>query len=539
MAVAACGTSVARRIARILTAIAAPVANRPALGMVCIAAISLAINVVWARTVHFPLPSVHDEFSYLLAGDTFSHGRLTNPAHPMWKHLETIHEIQQPTYALKYPPGEGMALALGQVLSARPIVGIWICAAAAAAVIYWVLRACMPGGWAMLGALLFVLHPLMLQWNQEYWRGAPVILGGALMTGALVRIFSAPTARNAIFLGTGIFILANTRPFEGFMVALGALSALAIWGLCGKGAPQWAVLFRRIVIPLGAVAILTAMWAAYYNWRVTGNPLRMPYAVYQQKYAVAPILLISRPNAVPAFAFREMYEVHAVWEMDRYTLHRAAPLAYVKRTFVELLQHYQDDTALAFSLIVLPWAIWRDWRLRVALWVLLFAVFAAVIETFIQMHYLAPAMAAFILLIVGSMRRLHAWKRRYRFGQILIWSALLITGRGYAVGYADLARNQAANNLGIQRDAITRRLDQLPGNHLVLVAYIPGTHRHTPPEWVYNAADIDNAKIVWAHDMGSAQNQELLAYFKDRQVWTLQTGEQTGELLPYVPAIHH
>jgi len=83
----------------------------------------------------------------------------------------------------------------------------------------------------------------------------------------------------------------------------------------------------------------------------------------------------------------------------------------------------------------------------------------------------------------------------------------------------------------LDRARVLAELKATPGNHLVMVRY--GPSHHIPTEWVYNDADIDHAKVVWARDMGPEENKELLAYFKDRQVWVVDADGKPVTLSPY------
>jgi hypothetical protein len=84
---------------------------------------------------------------------------------------------------------------------------------------------------------------------------------------------------------------------------------------------------------------------------------------------------------------------------------------------------------------------------------------------------------------------------------------------------------------GTERAQIETRLTQLPGKQLVIVRY-SSTH-NTLDEWVYNQANIDAAKVVWAREMDAANNQELLNYYRDRKAWLVQVDAKPATVTPY------
>ena len=237
--------------------------------------LAVAIVVILGRVLLLclkpvPVPAVHDEFSYLLQADTFLHGRLTNPPHPVSVFLDTFHVLYYPTYQSMYPPAQGGVLALGRLFG-HPWIGVLLSIAAMCAAITWALQQWLPPNWALVGGLIVLLRiDLFNYWCDSYWGGAVAAIGGALVVGAYRRILRRQAPGDAVVMGIGIALLANSRPLEGFIFCIPIAVAL-LWWPFSKQAPRFYVIARKVLLPLTAVLIVTAVFMGYYNWRVTQN----------------------------------------------------------------------------------------------------------------------------------------------------------------------------------------------------------------------------------------------------------------------------
>jgi hypothetical protein len=508
-------------------------AQRRALSVVAVGLATLFLRAALIPVLGIPEPSAHDEFSYLLAADTFAHGRLTNPAHPMWIHFESFHIIQQPTYMSKYPPAEGVVLAVGEILG-RPWIGQLLVTALMCSALCWMLQGWMPPAWALLGGGLAVLRLGTLSyWMNGYWCASVVALGGALVLGAWPRIRHHLRPRDAFVMGVGLVVLATSRPYEGLVFALPFAVAMLGW-LAGPRHPRFSTSFTRVVAPLFLTLSLAAAASGYYNHRLTGDALLMPYQVNQAAYGYAPFFLWQKPTAEPTYhheVMRKFYEAdfrdYQEWRTP------AGFLEFKGKKFVLAWAFFFGPT-LSLGLISLP-RLMRDRRMRFPLIAGSVFLLGLLPETWCWDHYFAPATGLAYLIAMQGMRHLRLWRWHGRpVGVALVRSIPLIACALVMVRASAILLGTPVEPSwprgDLIRAGIRRSLENSAGEHLILVRYGAG---HAPEsDWVYNDADIDGAKVVWARDMGERNNRELLQYFRNRKVWKVDPDEVPLRLEP-------
>jgi hypothetical protein len=514
-------------------------AQRRGLSLLLVALVSLGLRLAVLPIMPIPAPTVDDEFGYLLQADTFLHGRLTNPTHPLWTHFETFHVNMLPTYHSKFPPAQGLVLAAGTLIAKRPMFGVWLSMAAMCAAICWMLQEWISPEWALAGGLLVAIRlSAFSYWGNSYWGGAVAATGGALVLGALARMKNTTRLRDALLMALGIAILATSRPYEGAILCVPVTATLLFCWAKKKG-PEFALVVRRAVIPLTICVALTGVMIGYYNSRLTGHALLLPYQLNERAYFVSPLFIFQGPRPQPVYRNDALRDFYLGFDLPQYqdTQSFSGLLASWYERF-EKLWLVLLGPLLTLPLVIAPFTeplnlrlAWRDWRTRFLFWAGLLSIAALAIEVYGLPHYAAPMAPLLFIVVLLAMRRIRRKLVRGKpFGLFLsravLPACLLMFVLRAAAVPLHIDRGPFwppawynSDEQRIPRTVYERLLNGVPGRHLVIVYYKPDSDPQTFHEWIYNAADIDSSKIVWAWDMGDAKNQELLDYFKDRQIW--------------------
>ena len=504
-----------------------------------VAIITLFLAVIVIRLLllprfGIPVPYIHDEFGYLLLGDTFAHGRLVNPTHPMWMSFETFHVMWSPKYFAIYPPAQGMAIAVGQLLG-RPWLGILLSVAAMCAAILWMLQAWFPARWAFLGAVLVAAKfGLAHYWINSYWGGAMAATGGALVLGGVCRILRKPKLFDTLMLGIGVAILANSRPYEGFLFFL-PTGGVLLWWLAGRAKKSFApsTRFKAVFLPLAALLLFSGAFTAYYNYRLTGNPLLFPHVLSMRTYHTESLFLWEHPKPPLHYnnaAFEQFFnerlrkEYTPSWPNAWHVLELKASL-------------FAQAYLWPGSLLLLPFVplVFLGKKLRLLSATLAIVLAGGLPLVWSNPHYVAPVTAIVFALVIQAMRRLRILRIRgsRRIGMALARAVVLLL----LVETVSNIERDICNPMrpwcggDANREAIRASLQQTPGKHLVVVRYA-GYH-DVLNEWVYNGADIDGGKVLWARELGAEQNLKLVDYFKDRAVWLVEPDKPSVVLVPY------
>jgi hypothetical protein len=328
--------------------------------------------------------------------------------------------------------------------------------------------------------------------------------------------------------------------------------------------------------------LATGAFMAYYNWRVTGNPLLPPFVLNQRTYFRGQPVFIWQKKLPPTYTSNPQFDSYFNIFPEGFDGSFHGLMFVTWKKFVKFRDFFLfTETALLVPLLALPWLLRRGkswlpiaaailccaimglvvWQapyyaLPVAstlpmiglLWLLrdedvrflvieLIVAFLGLLMViaFIE-HYAAPLTAVFFVLLMQSIRYLRSWQHRGRPVGIGLSRVVIV----FVVGMFPVLVAQAIRNpdsvppftpqWGRARAGIESQLERAPGQQLVIVRYSP---QHSwVEEVVYNLADIDHSKVVWARENPGIDMRPLLSYFSNRHVWLLQP-DVSWQLTPY------
>jgi hypothetical protein len=306
----------------------------------------------------------------------------------------------------------------------------------------------------------------------------------------------------------------------------------------------------RRLLRIGAVAAIVVAPAVgltfLQNRQVTGHWTTLPYSLSQYQYGV-PAALTFQSNPEPHADLTPQQQMDYRMQTSFRPSGGESLRSYLERLEYRVRYYrffFLPPLYLALAAF-LPTL--RQYRFAwVAITLTLFALGTNFFPAF-QVHYVAAATCLFVLVGVTGLE----WLGRVTFGgrpagaeaarliffvcmaHFLFWYGLHVFDTGevsLAVRPYETWDNINHGNPE-RRLSVKQELDRAPGDLLVFVRYSP---QHIfQEEWVWNAADIDRARVVWARDLGPEENAKLLAYFPARMPLLFEPDARPMQLTRY------
>ena len=275
----------------------------------------------------------------------------------------------------------------------------------------------------------------------------------------------------------------------------------------------------------------------YYNWRGTGSPTLSPYVVNERTHLSGTPPYSWQPLK-PAVHFANP-QFEAYYNDYLRSVHAEKAVRNFKGLVEKIASNAKDALsfflwpALCVPLLTVPWLIRKDIRgVRLWVWQIGLAFGVLLLVTWFRPHYFAPVTAAIFAVPLQGIRFMRIWQFKGRPVGIGLSRVIAL----FAVALAPFGLHGTTFSFQ-QPDTISYRvqfihqLSELPGKHLVIVRYKP--EHNVLREWIYNGADIDGSKVVWAREIPGQDIQPLLQYFKDRQIWLAQPDASPPSLTRY------
>jgi 4-amino-4-deoxy-L-arabinose transferase-like glycosyltransferase len=371
----------------------------------------------------------------------------------------------------------------------------------------------------------------------SYWGGALAATSGCLVFGSLPRLRERWRKCDAALLGFGFGVHMLCRQFESLLLFFAIV--LFFLPLVFRSSERRNFL-RASAVALAAVVPVIVL-ILLQNRAVTHGWTMLPEQLSQYQYGVPTSLTIQQNPTphVPLTPQQELdYKAQALMHgpdtdtPSRFLLRLEYRVRYYRFFFLPPL--YIALIAFLFSL--------RDRRLLwIAITLLIFAV-GTNLFPYLLVHYLAAVTCLFVLASVAGLQQISRLRiRNINVGAEIVRVLVLLCFAEFAVWYGlhlfespavyPILRYETWDSIGYaddRRALVDKQLAVIPGQLLVFVRY--SRHHVYQDEWVWNSADIDSSRIVYARDLGPDDDKKLIRYYPHRKVLLLEPDDSPPKL---------